>query len=369
MVIWVVGMSGAGKTTLAKELVRQRRAQVPNVVLVDGDDVRRMVGADGSPGDYDMIARRKNAERLVALCQWLDRQGIDVVCSILCIFPDILVANRQRFSSYFQVELLADMSVLVQRDIKNIYAPALAGDRKHVVGVDIAYPSDTHSDWKIDNSVPQNMAALAREIWSRAQAQTSLEVHYPYGYGDRLEDRNTYFYTPYIGTDIFPAWARNRRWACRDICPMRHVFGEAGLPLPADGEWEAELVLRGLLGRLDAGEDPESSDIAWLQKWVQKWEVSKRVFARYDERFKPVDQSGYTRLSLYLLLATLMANAYDRFSELPYLNAFIKLLDTLCAQHNGLNDQEVAHLAWLADREKYFVTGLAKRIGREALCT
>lgn len=146
MVIWLVGLSGAGKTTIGRALYRRWKQTAPNLVMVDGDEVRQLFRREGAPAHYSLAARRENAERMVELCAWLDRQQIHVVCTILCLFDDLMQANRERFSAYFQVYLDTDLAVLRQRDPKGIYAASARGEGGPVAGVDLPFSPPTSSD-------------------------------------------------------------------------------------------------------------------------------------------------------------------------------------------------------------------------------
>ena len=84
MVIWLIGMSGSGKTTIARELYAALKPQSSNLVYLDGDDFRKMFRNDV---DHTIDGRRKNAERISHTCQLLDQQGIHVIASVLSIFP------------------------------------------------------------------------------------------------------------------------------------------------------------------------------------------------------------------------------------------------------------------------------------------
>ena len=164
MVIWIIGLSGAGKTTIGSEVYRQWSAVDPATVFLDGDDVRRMFGQD-RPGSYTVDERRRNAQRIGEICGWLDRQGINVVCSILSIFEDLRLQNRQAFSEYFEVYLRAPIDVLAERDIKDLYYPALKGRKSQVVGVDIEFPEPKSADLIIDNGNPVvNVPQTAKQI-------------------------------------------------------------------------------------------------------------------------------------------------------------------------------------------------------------
>ena len=156
MIIWLVGLSGAGKTTIASEMYKQWKLRDSGTVLVDGDQVREIFQHDKSFESYSVAGRRINAERIVQLSCWLDQQSINVVASILCIFPDILLKNRTRFSSYIEVFVDVPMDQLVARDSKGLYAPALEGKIENVVGIDIPFPRPESPDIVLDNSNQHN---------------------------------------------------------------------------------------------------------------------------------------------------------------------------------------------------------------------
>ena len=146
MIIWLVGLSGSGKTTIGREMYRLWKPVAPNTVIVDGDDIRRILRHNTDPQDYTLLGRYDNARRIVEICSWLDKQGINVICCILCLFDDIMLNNRQHFSEYFQVFIDAPLKLLEERDPKGLYYRALRGEEKNVVGIDIPFPIPQNSD-------------------------------------------------------------------------------------------------------------------------------------------------------------------------------------------------------------------------------
>lgn len=165
MVIWLVGMSGAGKTTIGRALYASLKKDRPQTVLIDGDEIRALFRHDQQADAYSIAGRRVNAERIQALCAWLDSQQIDIVCCILSVFPGIGDENRKKFSSYKEIFVDVPLDTLVKRDNKGLYQSALRGEQKNVVGIDIEYQTPLAPDLVIRNThnpddLPTYVAAI-----------------------------------------------------------------------------------------------------------------------------------------------------------------------------------------------------------------
>ena len=107
MVIWVIGLSGSGKTTFANEFCSILNNNNAKFVKIDGDVIRDIFQNDLGHNYKD---RRKNANRIMRLCHFLDQNGINVICSILSVSEEDRVWNRENISNYFEIFI----------DVKNI---------------------------------------------------------------------------------------------------------------------------------------------------------------------------------------------------------------------------------------------------------
>jgi len=152
MVIWLIGLSGAGKTTIGRALHLRWKELEPATVLVDGDEMRRIFAHDQQPSDYSRDGRRRNGERLFEICRWLDNEEINVVCCVLSLFPEMQARNREVFADYFEVFVDVSLERVVERDVKGIYRSAIQGCAENVVGVDIEFPPPPAPDLVIDNN-------------------------------------------------------------------------------------------------------------------------------------------------------------------------------------------------------------------------
>lgn len=148
MVVWLIGLSGAGKTTLAKKIVADANKNATKTVLLDGDVIREVFGNDLG---YSMENRLVNAQRICQLGRFLEGQRINVVCAILSIFPETRAWNREHLLNYYEVFIDTPIETLVKRDSKGIYGRYTRGEISNVAGMDIEFPSPTKADLVIDN--------------------------------------------------------------------------------------------------------------------------------------------------------------------------------------------------------------------------
>ncbi|CTQ48874.1 adenylyl-sulfate kinase [Jannaschia donghaensis] len=148
MVIWIIGLSGAGKTTLADAVVATARSGGAAVVLVDGDVIRETFGNDLG---HSLEDRRRNAERIMRLCRWLDSQGVHVVCAILSLFPEHRKWMRENVKAYHEVYIDAPLHQLQARDVKGLYARYATGQTQQVAGLDLEFPEPEFPDTLIRN--------------------------------------------------------------------------------------------------------------------------------------------------------------------------------------------------------------------------
>lgn len=148
MVIWIIGLSGAGKTTIARLLLKQFKKKYSNVVHLDGDVIRKIYNDNLGHSSKD---RNINAERLSKMTKFLSDQKIHVIGSVLSNFPKWQKWNKKNIKNYYQIYLKVPFKELIRRDKKNIYKKALRGTKKNVVGVDIKFKEPLNSNIIIDN--------------------------------------------------------------------------------------------------------------------------------------------------------------------------------------------------------------------------
>jgi len=186
-------------------------------------------------------------------------------------------------------------------------------------------------------------------------------VEYNFSQGNRLEDRNTYFYTRFHGVKFLDAWRDARKHAARDLCEEQDEVTENQLrQLPENGGVDTRHLLQRLMSKLSLGEFSGETRI-WTDILRRRFEVSKRVFCTYanDHPHKPVPGSSWQDLELYTGFSALMDAAYTAAHDITYLNALLKCNDTLVSVRHALSSKDKERLSDLLSREQHHIEQLA----------
>ena len=128
MVIWLIGISGSGKSFYSKKiynLIKKRK----KTILIDGDEVRKYITYNLK---YSKKDREKNSLIISDICHFLEKKGYIVICSILSIFKKHQNRNRNLFQKYLQIYIKSDFKKLSKEIIKK-FIPKKCGRKRYKI--------------------------------------------------------------------------------------------------------------------------------------------------------------------------------------------------------------------------------------------
>jgi len=168
-VIWITGLSGAGKTTLARELIQRLQECESQPILLDGDILRNLLQVSENVLDsHSRKARIKLALKYAQMCRLLSDQGFVVVIATISMFDELYAWNRENITNYFEVYLKVPLYELRRRDPKFIYQRYENGELINVAGLDLSVdpPQTPHLTLDFENqpTIWQNPTALADHL-------------------------------------------------------------------------------------------------------------------------------------------------------------------------------------------------------------
>lgn len=164
-VIWITGLSDAGKSTLAGILAKELRCRGKCIILLDGDVTRRVYGATET--DYDRKSRLELAFRDARLCQVLAEQGLIVIIATIALLKEIHQWNRNQLPRYFDVLLDVPMDELRRRDSKRLYESFDTGKIRNVVGMDIPADFPLFPEYRVSFDPAMRPEQIAHDVVKR----------------------------------------------------------------------------------------------------------------------------------------------------------------------------------------------------------
>jgi adenylyl-sulfate kinase len=135
-VLWFTGLSGAGKTTLARALEPELRRRGLKVERLDGDIVRQSLTRDLGFSKED---RDKNIERITFVAKLLSRNGVAVLCSFISPYRGVREKVREETTNFIEVYVEVPLEEAIKRDVKGLYQQAIDGAIENFTGISDPY--------------------------------------------------------------------------------------------------------------------------------------------------------------------------------------------------------------------------------------
>ena len=137
-VLWLTGLSGAGKSTIADLVEKKLLASGRHTMLLDGDNVRHGLNRDLGFTDADRV---ENIRRVGEVAKLMTEAGLIVICSFISPFRAERQMVRELTAPTAFLEIFVDtpLEECIRRDPKGLYAKAKAGRLEHFTGLDSPY--------------------------------------------------------------------------------------------------------------------------------------------------------------------------------------------------------------------------------------
>jgi adenylylsulfate kinase len=162
--VWLTGLSGAGKTTIASVLAGQLRVAGRDVEVLDGDELRRGLSAGMGFSRED---RDTHVRRVGFVAELLARHRVIVLVPVIAPYAatrdEVRAQHDAHGTSYLEVHVATPLTECVRRDVKGLYARAAAGGLTGMTGVDDPYEEPDKPDLRVDTT-GTDVATVVRRV-------------------------------------------------------------------------------------------------------------------------------------------------------------------------------------------------------------
>lgn len=354
MIIWIIGLSGSGKTSLGNELINQLNSSQEKWMIMDGDNFRSILGEELG---HKIEDRKKIGERLVNLSLEFSRQNKNLIVCLLSIFPEHQKKMRDSVKDYKEIFINVSLRKLKERDNKNLYKKAEKGEIENVVGIDIEFPKPKNPDLIINNN--QNISSFSNIASNVLKTFGLNEKKYEYSSKNLLEKKEKYEYSNYLGESFLDLYSISREKTKKNInekilyLSQFHKYKKSiSYFLFKDEKRINPLLLKKEF--LNIKQDLKGSInskfllVSWLKSlaknksineniekkvliFLKRFEVSKKIYEGYTK--KDIKKSGEAvrTLDVYILFGILLGELYEisnsKKKKIIYFNTMIKVCD------------------------------------------
>ena len=179
--VWLTGLSGAGKSTIALGLEAELKRLNKKVEVLDGDVVRTNLskGLGFSKEDRDT-----NIRRIGFVSKLLTRNGVTAIVAAISPYRDVRDEVRADIGEFVEVYVDCPLDELVKRDVKGLYAKAIRGEISNFTGVSDPYEEPlkpevvaaTHQE-SVEESVDKVLAKMRDLGYIPASSPSQLVSH------------------------------------------------------------------------------------------------------------------------------------------------------------------------------------------------
>ena len=156
ILFWITGLSGSGKSSIAKEIWPTVKKIYGPTILVNGDNMREIFNLN----KYDRNSRFENSMNFSKFSEYVTNQGINIIFANIGMFHKARKRNRSRIENYIEIYLKTELRQIINRGKKKIYKRKI----NNIVGKDIKAELPTSPDIKIENNFGKNIKQLSKEI-------------------------------------------------------------------------------------------------------------------------------------------------------------------------------------------------------------
>jgi adenylyl-sulfate kinase len=163
-VVWLTGLPGSGKTTIARELEPELKKRGWCVEVLDGDEIRQNL----SKGlGFSREDRETHLKRVTYVARLLSRNGVAVIAAFISPYRNIRENARKETTNFVEVYVKCSVEACAERDPKGLYKKASVGQIKDLTGPQDLYEEPLNPDLIVDTeklTVAQSVEVIESKL-------------------------------------------------------------------------------------------------------------------------------------------------------------------------------------------------------------
>jgi adenylylsulfate kinase-like enzyme len=163
---WITGISGSGKTTIAKKIYPEINKKFGPTLILSGDDLRKIFKLKG----YSYEERSKIVLKYCKFAKFVTDQKINLILAVIGMMDHVRNWNKRNIKNYIEIYIKADVKTIIQKRKKKIYLKS----KKNIVGIDIKPELPKKPDIIVNNNLNKSISSIKDELLKTINSKIKL---------------------------------------------------------------------------------------------------------------------------------------------------------------------------------------------------
>jgi len=155
ILFWITGLSGSGKTSIAKQIYKSIKKNYGNTIMINGDEIRKIFNLKG----YSYSERKKIGMQYVKLFKKITDQNINVLFAGVVLIEKVRRWNKKNIQNYLEIYIKADLNKIKKKQFKDLYKKT-----RNLVGIKIKPEYPKKPDIIIYNDLKNKIDKLSNKL-------------------------------------------------------------------------------------------------------------------------------------------------------------------------------------------------------------
>ncbi|HEY0828139.1 MAG TPA: adenylyl-sulfate kinase [Bacilli bacterium] len=148
--LWFYGLSGSGKSTICREVMRELSAMGMSVEMLDGDEMRKNIN---SRLGFSYEDRKQNVRNAAYIANLLTRNGVVVLASFITPYREMREECRRNIETYAEIYVKCPLRECIRRDVKGLYRKAFKGEIPNFTGISDPFEEPVSPDLVLETDL------------------------------------------------------------------------------------------------------------------------------------------------------------------------------------------------------------------------
>ena len=158
---WITGLSGSGKTQIAKKIYPKIKKKYGPTILFSGDDIRRIFNLKG----YSYKERFETVMKYCKLAKSITNQNINVIFAVIGMMHTVRSWNKKNITNYVEIYIKSDLKKIIKKGRKKIYHQ----NKNNIIGLDINAEYPRRPNIILNNNFKKNIKECSLDLITKIQ--------------------------------------------------------------------------------------------------------------------------------------------------------------------------------------------------------